>query len=268
MRDHKIYDDFAASVRHREVKPPAFLNDSASDLVSAGLAVYRNNVRSSLSKALAETFPVVAQLVGDDFFKYAAGEYFNAHPPSSPIISHYGVGFSAFLDDFAPAKTVPYLADMARLEIAWLDAYRARDASPLPIEKILAAAGDDPSTLCLTLHPSLRLIKSDYPIVSIWRRHKEDPAKDNNNLKDAKGECAMVIRPHLDVLVHDISHGLYSAIQFLSEGGTIENAFEHALSIDENFDPQDAFGAIFNTSIITNIASEGIASNHTREPQS
>ena len=68
MRDHKIYDDFAASVRRREATAPAFLNDSASDLVSAGLAVYRNNVRSSLSKALAETFPVVTQLVGDDFF--------------------------------------------------------------------------------------------------------------------------------------------------------------------------------------------------------
>ncbi|NOX94964.1 MAG: DUF2063 domain-containing protein [Alphaproteobacteria bacterium] len=229
MRDHKIYDDFAASVRRREATAPAFLNDSASDLVSAGLAVYRNNVRSSLSKALAETFPVVTQLVGGDFFKYAAGEYFNAHPPSSPIISHYGVGFPAFLDDFAPAKTVPYLADMARLEIAWLEAYRAQDASPSPMEKILSAAGDDPSALRLSLHPSLRLIKSDYPIVSIWRRHKEDAA--SNNIKDAKGECAMIVRPHLDVLVHDISHGLYAAIQFLSEGDTIENAFEHAISV-------------------------------------
>ena len=155
---------------------------------------------------------------------------------------------------------------MARLEIAWLDAYRAQDASPSSMEKILAAAGDDPSALCLTLHPSLKLIKSDYPVVSIWRRHKEDAA--SNSIKEAKGECALIVRPYLDVLVHDISHGLYTAIQFLSEGGTIENAFERALSIDANFNPQDAFGTIFNTGVITNIASEGIASNHTREPQS
>jgi putative DNA-binding protein len=261
MRDPQIYNEFAAALRAREAKPPAFLNEGASELVSAGLAVYRNNVRSSLSKALAETFPVTAQLVGDDFFKFAAGEYFDAHPPSSPVIVQYGVGFPAFLESFTPAKTVPYLADVARLEIAWLDAYRASDTAPLPMEHILAVAGDDPSQLCFTLHPSLRLIKSGHPIASIWRRHQDDAA--DVCIKEAAGEWVMIVRPHLDVIVHDISHGLYIAIQNLSGGGTVEQAFEHALSADQNFDPQDAFGKIFNAEIVT-----GIAGDHTREPHS
>ena len=254
MRDLDLYDSFAASLRAREATPLSFAITNTPDAIArtkAGLAVYRNNIRSSLSTALAETFPVCTELVGEDFFKFTANEYFNAHPPSSPLISNYGLIFPAFLEGFDPAKSVPYLSDMAQLELAWLRAYRAQNATPLTIEQIMEKAGDDPSQLCLKLHPSLQLLQSNYPVASLWQHHKEQSP--GAAFTKTNAEQVLIIRPHLDVLVHNLSPGLFLMIQKLSEHRSIGEALEEAASLDQAFDPTDAFGKIFSTQIVTGI---------------
>lgn len=52
------------------------------------LAVYRNNVVSSLIGALADTFPVVQALVGVDFLHAMAGVFVRQHPPRSRLLVH------------------------------------------------------------------------------------------------------------------------------------------------------------------------------------
>ena len=54
--------------------PPGLHAWNGSD-PAARLAVYRNNVVSSLIDALADTFPVVQQLVGEEFFRAMAGVF-------------------------------------------------------------------------------------------------------------------------------------------------------------------------------------------------
>ncbi len=81
-------------------------------------AVYRNNVMMSLIDALADTYPVVQRLVGEDFFRAMARVFAQAKPPRSAVMAYYGRDFAAFIDAFPPAASVPYLADVARLEMA------------------------------------------------------------------------------------------------------------------------------------------------------
>ena len=73
-------------------------------------AVYRNNVQSSLINALADSYPVVVQLVGDEFFRAMAGVFVQSHPPHSPLMSDYGSELADFISKFGPAASVPYLA--------------------------------------------------------------------------------------------------------------------------------------------------------------
>ena len=94
-------------------------------------AVYRNNVHSSLINALAAGYPVTLQLVGDEFFRAMAGVYVQGFPPTSPLINEYGSDLADFIQGFAPAASVPYLADVARLERLRVRAYHAADAQPL-----------------------------------------------------------------------------------------------------------------------------------------
>ena len=47
-----------------------------------------------------------------------AREFVRAHPPSSPLLFLYGQEFPAFMETFEPARSIPYLADVARIERA------------------------------------------------------------------------------------------------------------------------------------------------------
>lgn len=164
-------------------------------------AVYRNNVVHSLVAALADTFPVVRQLVGDDFFTAMARLYVADEPPSSPVLAHYGDGFADWVAQFEPAADVPYLADMARLERARVRAYHAADAPVLGAEQIAAHLADPARlpTARLQLHPSLTVLCSDFAVVSLWAAHQGQ-----GRLQDVypqQPENALVLRSEDDAAV-------------------------------------------------------------------
>ena len=130
--------------------------------------VYRNNVAVSLTDALKTAFPVVAKLVGHDFFHSMAGIYLRAHPPKSPIMMFYGDDMPCFLTEFAPAQSVPYLPDVASLELALRHSYHAADAIPIAPHELAKIAPDNLPNVKFTFAPSVHLIPSRFPLHSIW----------------------------------------------------------------------------------------------------
>src|SRR5258708_16076849 len=94
-------------------------------------AVYRNNVVVGLGKALKSRFPVVEKIVGEEFFAAMALVFVKEQPPRSPQLATYGDVFPAFIAAFEPARELPYLADVARLEAAPPPPYHAADATPV-----------------------------------------------------------------------------------------------------------------------------------------
>ena len=153
--------------------PPGLATWNGSD-PALRFAVYRNNVVVSLVAALADTFPVVRELVGADFFTAMARLYVAEQPPSSPVLAHYGDGFADWVGQFEPAAAVPYLADIARLERARVRAYHAADA-PLLGADTIAAQLADPERLPaarLQLHPSVTVLASPWAVVSLWAAHQ------------------------------------------------------------------------------------------------
>ena len=63
---------------------------------------------------------------------------------------------------------MPYLADVARLEAARTRAYHAADATPLDAADFGGIAPDTIGSLQVTLHPSLEILRSRHPVVTIW----------------------------------------------------------------------------------------------------
>jgi hypothetical protein len=128
-------------------------------------AVYRNNVVASLTDALETAFPLLRRLLGDDFFRAMAGIHLRAHPPRSALLMHYGADMPAFLATFPPVAHLPYLPDVARLELARRAAYHAADSAPFDAAML---AGQDLAALRLTPAPALRLVRSAFPLHAIW----------------------------------------------------------------------------------------------------
>ena len=122
---------FADALLDADQPVPAGIIAHNTAVPSRRFAVYRNNVVTGLVKALRSRFPVTETIVGEEFFAAMARIFVTAQPPRSPLLATYGDAFPAFIVTFEPARDLPYLADVARLEAARTRAYHAADAPPV-----------------------------------------------------------------------------------------------------------------------------------------
>ena len=212
---------FSAALLDASLPPPAGLHAWNGSDPAVRFAVYRNNVVHSLVAVLADTFPVVQQLVGDEFFGAMARLYVVDHPPTSPLMHRYGAGLPGWIADFEPATALPYLSDIARLEWARLCAFHAADAAPIPVPVIgaLTQAPERLARAALVLHPSLAVVRSAHPIVSLWAAHQLDDAERDARLSQVamhRAEAALVFRDAADdalvIEVPDADAALAAAI--------------------------------------------------------
>jgi hypothetical protein len=136
-----------------------------------GLEVYQNSIEAALIYSLRDTYEVCHALVGDDFFTAMAAQYVQVTPSSSPNINVYGESFSEFIANFPPANSVVYLADVARLEWAWLKAFNGKNNVTLPMSHFEKLLNLDIEKIIFTLPADATLLSSDYPIHKIWNMH-------------------------------------------------------------------------------------------------
>jgi hypothetical protein len=198
-------------------------------------AVYRNNVVVGLIEALRASFPATRSIVGEEFFWAMARDYVVLEPPTSPVLFHYGDRFPDFIAQFEPAGTLPYLADVARIERAWTEAYHAPDQQALGADALAGTQSYRISDLCLMLHPSLRIVRSRFPSVRIWRMNVGDGLASPVDLESG-GEDALVVRPNGNVGVRSLPPGVASFVSSLAEGKTLMRATEAALNESYSFE--------------------------------
>ena len=230
---------FAAALLDAAAPLPRGITGPTGGPAPKRFGVYRNNVVVGLVEALMATYPVVLKLVGDEFFRSAAAIHVRQEPPTSPVLLSYGAGFSDFLDCFEPARTVPYLGDVARLEWAWTVAFHAADAAPLDAAALGAVAPDTLATLTLAPHPAMHIVRSAYPVVSIYEANRCDADPAAIDLPQA-GEDALLTRPDLDVEIRRLPRGGADFVLALADGVTLGKAAiagaEAAARIGADFD--------------------------------
>lgn len=219
-------------------------------------AVYRNNVIVSLIDALADSFPVTQELVGEAFFRAMARQFARANPPRSPVLAWYGDGFAEFIETFPAAAGVPYLADVARLELLRILAWHAADADALAPEKIgrlLGAPAALPAARFI-LHPAVRLLRSPHAVVSLWAAHQAESATLALADVDAsQAETALVLRNGLDVEISAIGQGAAMFISLLQQGAGFGDAAGQALATDSGFDLAASLGLLIRSGALAGV---------------
>ncbi len=159
MDMQECQSDFARALRDPDLALPTGVASHNSDAPRERFAVYRNNVMVGLVGALEARFPATRRIAGEDFFKGAAKLFAATQPPRSPLMMFYGDEFPAFLADFEPAREVPYLPGVARLEAARTRAYHAADAKPLTPAALSGGIPDDLAGTRFILHPSVEIVE-------------------------------------------------------------------------------------------------------------
>jgi hypothetical protein len=229
----EIQQSFAAGLLGRPAEFPFSLRASTAARAESGLAVYRNNVAAGLIKVVATRFPVVRRLVGDDTFGAAVRAFIAAEPPRSPVLIHYGDGFPQFLRRLGRDACIGYVADIAELEVARGSAYHAADVDPLPADAFAGLAAERLADIRLSLHPSVVLMQSRFPIVSVWQANQ---GSEELALRQWRAEAALVARPRLEVEVWRLPSGGYEFLTQLSRGSTLSEAVDAAVGETPDFD--------------------------------
>jgi Putative DNA-binding domain len=188
-----MQSSFVAALIDPDAAIPAGLVGPTGRPAPKRFSVYRNNVASSLTRALEASFPTVRKLVGDDFFAAMAGIFLRAHPPRSRMLMLYGEEMPEFLEEFQPVAHLGYLPDVARLDQAMRESYHAADSTGLPAPEFQRLVGEDVAALRLRLAPSLRILRSRWPVQSIWAANHESGPSPRPVAEDV-----LILRPEFD----------------------------------------------------------------------
>jgi hypothetical protein len=247
----RLERSFAEAIFSGDAPIPATVRAASGPARASRFGVYRNNVVSSLINAVAARYPVVRKLLWEDAFNRVACLYVTSEPPRSPVMLEYGDSFPQFLRNIGQCVASDYLADVAELEAARTRAYHAADAEPLPQDAFAALAPADLPGLRVTLHPSVTLLKSRFPVVGIWEalRHDNDSA-----VSVWKHECAVVVRPYGLVEVRALSAGAHAFLTTLSEGRTIGAAIAHGMANVPAFDLAECFDVLIAAEMTVGVA--------------
>ena len=219
-------------------------DDSVAGLVIGGrftgaerINVYRNNYQESLHGALRDVYPVVARLVGEDFFRYAVSCYLEQYPLHQGSLIGFGDTFATFLGGFEPAAGLPYLEDVARLEWAWHEAFHAHNGDTMAPGRLARLDGYDAERLRFRLAPATRLIASRYPLLRIWEANQPEHTEVETVRLDQGPDHLLVLRIGLRVEIVALEEAEYVFLDALGSGAELGTACEIASARDAGFDP-------------------------------
>ncbi|WP_028100524.1 MNIO family bufferin maturase [Pseudoduganella violaceinigra] len=228
---HFVHDSKALAVQQQAFSDALFSPCAEAALPlkhSERFALYRGNLTSTWNKALAAAYPVIAQLLGAEFFAALAREYGRAHPSESGDLNRFGAHFEPFLRQFEHVQDLPYLPDMARLEwqlhrihyAVQKDALQAQDIDPQTVE-----------AQSFAWQATAQLFESEWAVAPLWLAHQGAPFPEKMN----EPSRALLSRPQWTAQVTPLQAPDYIALKTLQEGKPLGAALDAAFALDEHF---------------------------------
>jgi hypothetical protein len=225
---------FSGALMRPDCETPSLVTGPAGKGATKRYNVYRNNVTVSLIEALGAIYPAVRRITGEEFFRAMARFHLRETPPSSPLLFEYGRDFPAFIARYQYAQDMPWLADVARVERAWLDAYHAADAEPLSLSALETVPAERTGDLIFAPHPATRIVRSRFAAVTIFSANRSpDPF---NTINAGEPQDGLVTRPGLEVVVRHLPAGGADFLLALIAGEALGVAADKTLRTCPSFD--------------------------------
>ena len=234
-----------------------FLN--AAGGVRDRLALYRGNLTSIWRQALANAYPVILQLVGEDYFERLAREYGRMYPSTEGDLNVFGSHLADYFAQDEVAHRYPYFPEVAALEWRLHQSYYAKDATAISLIELVTAAqasAVDVQFAHLTFCPACCLFQSGTAAVEVWMAHQADTAQWPVQLNIPS--FAVVFRRNWHAQAQALTMAAYQALQSLASGATLGDAFEVALELDPQFDVAGNLQAWFALGLFCSVRFDGV----------
>lgn len=209
----------------------------------AGFLVYRNTVMKGASDALLANFPTIERLVGNEWLQATAAVYVRQSPPTDARLLNYGQGFPDFLDAFEHARDLPYLGNVARLDLLWNEVHGACDEPRLDVSSFAAIAPGQLASIRLKPRAAARWQWfAGQPAYTLWRCNREH----NDVPADLRwvGEGALLSRSTGAITWQALSIGECAFLDACAAGETLEQAAEKAEQAQPDLDLTSMLGRL------------------------
>ncbi len=250
--------------RKRKRLAPLFKGDPKHNTALIGL--HRHHFMTTMTDALATSYPVVQRLVSEASFAVLCRHFIADHPPKTPCLFDYGDEFGDFLADFA--KNDPYLADVARLENAIRKVAHASDHPTCTPAALSGMNADDLGATRLPLHPSIQRMTSPWAVFEIWNNNQCDDVP-QTPLHAPSGTQHLIVVRQKELTQKESGPGLTpecrpdkveilkcgsdiaTFLDALADGGTLGQAGEKAIAHNSTFNLVENFAFLLSNGVFT-----------------
>ena len=133
------------------------------------LAIYANAYRSRLIEALETDYPALLTVLGAEEFYRLGHAYIDRYPSRFYTLRLFGQFLPVFLQQTSPWQEQQHLAQLARFEWTFVDAFDAVDEVLLQEADVAAVPPDCWPQLRIRLHPSVYCFDYDWNILPLWK---------------------------------------------------------------------------------------------------
>ncbi|BCE00796.1 putative DNA-binding domain-containing protein [Marinicellulosiphila megalodicopiae] len=226
-------------------------NEPSEFTKQARFSIYKNNVFHSLIEALKAQFPVCEKLVGSDFFKGCAQQYLNITLPKRADMILIGEDFSEFLQNFEHTQTLPFLAEVAKLEYTRAQSLQSQSADCINMQDLENIDIQVLQQQHLSFHPSVFILESNFKIFTIWKGHQPGQGMQETNINET--EHTLIFRDNHNVACILLSPSIYTCFKAWQNGLNLIEGIQHTLQHFPEFDPTEVIEFIFSNPLITQV---------------
>lgn len=164
----EIQSLFQAAVMGGETDFLSRIDDSGKISPERRLHIYQHAYRARLGDVLAEDFPVLHTMLGDEVFYGLCRQYIDRHPSSHPSLRYFGQHLEDMVTREPPYRNNPIVGEMARFEWIFHDVFDAPDRDIATIEEVGALDPSVWTTLRFSFHPSLHIAPYNWNVAAVW----------------------------------------------------------------------------------------------------
>jgi len=215
----------------------------------------RNNLAAIWYATLKNAYPVLHQLVGNDFFWQMASEYGYAYPSKSGDLNEFGAELPLYLAMSESNTDYPYFADVARLEWQLHRSYYAANSPALSLPVFIATTaspGLNLSSAILQSHPAVSLYASSLRGLDIWLAHQQSDVI-AFPLLAGPPNYGLIVRQNWKPQVHRLEKTEWAVLSKLFQGESLESALDYALHQDCEFPIQTSLNRWFHLEIFSDV---------------
>lgn len=138
------------------------------------LDIYAEAYFSRIYESMKDDFKATARLLGETSFQKLVADYLKKYPSNTSNIGEVGRSFSKFVSGYQDLRDSPFLTSVVELEWLAIESFYANNSGYLDSSRLAALTEEDWSEVRFKLAPSMRLLKTNWPLDQMWNlRHDE-----------------------------------------------------------------------------------------------